>query len=125
MEKTAAISDKLDRRGDRDYARSMDPFRPYQPKPRQAAPGKLGPDDAEAVAFKAVAFIVSDEDHRDRFLALTGCAPDQLRGRLADRGFQIAALEYLLGDEQAVLAFAETAELHPDLPRLAHHLLGG
>lgn len=102
----------------------MDPFKPYQPRPRQPAPPKLTTEDAQAVALKALAFIASDEAMLSGFISATGCGLDEIKGRLAEDGFLGAVLDFLLGDEQAVIAFAEGEGVHPDTPRLARMKLG-
>lgn len=97
----------------------MDPFKPYQPRPRQSAPPKLTTEDAQAVALKALAFIAADDTLLSGFVTLTGCGLDEIRGRLADDGFLGAVLDFLLGDEAALVAFAEAADLAPEAPMLA------
>lgn len=102
----------------------MDPFKPYQPRPRVAAPPKLGPEDAQAVALKALTFIAGDDPLLSRFVALTGCGLDDIRARLADSGFLAAVLDFLLADEPALLAFAEAEGISPETPMLARRMLG-
>ncbi len=102
----------------------MDPFKPYQPKPRPSAPPKLGAEDAQAVALKALAHIAGDDALLSRFVALTGCGLDDIRARMADNGFLAAVLDFLLADEASLLAFAEAEGLAPETPMLARRLLG-
>ena len=102
----------------------MDPFKPYQPRPRVAAPPKLGPEDAQAVALKALTFIAGDDPLLSRFVALTGCGLDDIKARLGDPGFLAAVLDFLLADEQSLLAFVEAEGLAPETPMLARHKLG-
>ncbi|MBC7906689.1 MAG: DUF3572 domain-containing protein [Rhodospirillaceae bacterium] len=102
----------------------MDPFKPYEKRPRQPAPPKLTVEDAQAVAFKALAFIASEDSMLSGFLSTTGCGLDEIKGRLAEDGFLGAVLDFLLGDEQAVIAFAEGEGVHPDTPMLARMKLG-
>ncbi|QJE71824.1 DUF3572 domain-containing protein [Aerophototrophica crusticola] len=70
--------------------------------------------DPEAVALRAVAFVVSDEDMLARFVALTGCGGDELRARLADPAFLGGVLDFVLGDEGLATAFAAGEELTPE-----------
>jgi hypothetical protein len=100
----------------------MDPFKPYEPKQRSVPP-KLTAVDAEAVALQAVAWIVADDAVRDRFVALTGCGADELRLRLAQPAFLGAVLDFLLGNEADVIAFAAHAGLAPETVLLARSLL--
>lgn len=84
----------------------MDPFKP-RPQPKAL--------DAEAIALKAVAFIAADEDLLPRFVALTGCGGDDLAARLAEPAFLGGVLDFILGHEATVLAFAASADLPPEI----------
>lgn len=97
----------------------MDPFKPYEPRKRNAPPPKLSVEDAEAVALKAIAFIAGDEELMPGFLGLTGCGAEELRARLAERAFLASVLDFILADESSTLRFAETAGLAPETPMLA------
>lgn len=100
----------------------MDPFKPYQPKPK-VAPVKMTPADAEALALKAIAWIVSDDEMRDRFIAVTGCSGDELRQRLEQPGFLGSVLDFVLADENSVLTFAGVAGVPPEAPMMARQKL--
>jgi hypothetical protein len=101
----------------------MDPFKPYEPRQRAAAPPKLTDQDAETIALKAIGFIAGDEDLLPRFVDLTGCGADELRARLSDRGFLAAVLDFILGDEATTLRFAECEGFAPETPMLARSRL--
>lgn len=101
----------------------MDPFKPYQPKARLRTPPRLGAEDAQAVALKALAFIAGDDALMSRFVALTGCGLEDIKARMADNGFLGAVLDFLLADEPSLLAFAEAEDLAPETPMLARRLL--
>lgn len=103
----------------------MDPFKPYEPRKRAAAPPKLTAEDAETVALKAVGFIAADDELMSRFVALTGCGAEELRARLADRAFLAAVLDFILADETTTLNFAEGEEFAPETPMLARMRLTG
>jgi hypothetical protein len=95
----------------------LDPFKPYRPKPKMAAV-TLSPEDAEIVAFRAVAWIVGDDAMRDRFVVLTGCAGDDLLRRVAEPAFLGATLDFLLEDEASLSAFVGHAGRRPSCPCL-------
>jgi Protein of unknown function (DUF3572) len=97
----------------------MDPFKPYQPKPKLGVPPKLLVADAEVIAIRALGFISGDDTLLSRFVTLTGCGIDEMRGRIHDPGFLGGVLDFLLGDEVAVIAFAEATALHPEAAMLA------
>ncbi|HXP96876.1 MAG TPA: DUF3572 domain-containing protein [Telmatospirillum sp.] len=101
----------------------MDPFKPYQPKPKAAALRPLSVEEAEVIALKAVAFIAGDEDLLPRLFALTGCGADDLKSRIADRTFLGAVLDFLLADEPSLIRFASAVDLAPEAPMLARAVL--
>jgi len=101
----------------------MDPFKPYQPKARTAAPPKLTTEDAAAVALKALSFIAGNDALLSGFVSLTGCGLDEIKGRIADESFLGAVLDFLLGDEAQLMNFVEAEGLHPEAPMLARHKL--
>jgi hypothetical protein len=103
--------------------RAVDPFKPYQPKPKTSVPLELTVEVAEAIALKAVAFIAGNDTLLSRFLAITGCGPDDLRTRIAERAFLGAVLDFILADEPTVLHFTTAADLAPELPMLARRKL--
>lgn len=72
--------------------------------------------NASAIAFLALAFILEQDDLRDRFLAMSGLAGPQLKEMAQDRAFQIGILDFLLSHEPDLLAFIETYSLDPQDP---------
>ncbi|HTH15013.1 MAG TPA: DUF3572 domain-containing protein [Magnetospirillum sp.] len=101
----------------------MDPFKPYQPKPRPAVPPRFSAEDAQVVALRALGFIAGDDALLSRFVALTGCGLDEVKVRVGDSAFLGAVLDFLLADEHSLLAFAESAGLAPEAPMLARQKL--
>lgn len=78
---------------------------------------------AEGLALAALGWVLSDEDHADRLLALTGVSPEELRERIGERDVLAAILEFVLSHEPDLLACAETLGVKPgDLER-AHAAL--
>lgn len=102
---------------------SMDPFKPYTPSKRPAAPPALNAEDAQTIALKAIAFIAADDELFSRFVALTGCGIDGIRERISQAGFLGGVLDFILGDEPTLLAFAEAEQFAPETPMAARHLL--
>jgi hypothetical protein len=95
---------------------------------RDVRPGKPKPldrDAAEGLGVDALVFLAADEDRLDRFLALTGLAPGDLRALSASPGFLAGVLDHLMADERLLVAFAEEQRLDPTTIARAHHLLGG
>jgi hypothetical protein len=102
----------------------MDPFKPYTPSKRPAAPPALqSGQDAQTVALKAIAFIATDDELLSRFVALTGCGLDDIKSRIGDAAFLGGVLDFLLGDEPTLIAFVEAEDLAPETPMAARQKL--
>lgn len=61
----------------------------------------------------------------ERFLALTGVDPSDVRTLSNESGFQLALLDHLCGDEQLLLAFASAEGHDPEQIVAARFALGG
>lgn len=85
----------------------------------------MTPNDAEAVALSALAWLAADPDRLSLFLAETGLDLDALRSRAADLDFLAGVLDFLLADEGRVTGFAESADLMPEMPAQARRQLPG
>jgi hypothetical protein len=70
-------------------------------------------NDAEALALAALAATLTDERRAERFLALTGLSPDELRRRAAERGLLGATLAFLESHEPDLVAVAGQLGLAP------------
>ena len=81
--------------------------------------------DAEVVAIRVLGYIAADGTLFDRFLALTGLGVDDVRERAGEPEFLGAVLDFLLGDERLVIAFAEANDLAPEVPMMARRKLPG
>ncbi len=68
---------------------------------------------AEVLALGALAWISRDERLAGRLLALTGVTPVDLRNGVGDAEFLGFVLDFLLADEEALLAYAAAAGLDP------------
>jgi hypothetical protein len=95
--------------------------------------GKISSDSRDRVdnsgasdlAVRALIFLAADEERVSRFLALTGLDPGEIRARLGERGFQLAVLDHLAGDEALLIAFAEAEAIRPEAVARARRALGG
>lgn len=76
-------------------------------------------------ALRALAWLVGEEERAQRFLASTGCDFETLRRRAGEPEVLGAVLDFLLGDEAALLDFAATAELAPNMVAAARRFLPG
>jgi Protein of unknown function (DUF3572) len=72
-----------------------------------------GGDPAETWALQALAWVLSDAGRADRFVALTGISPDDLRARAGDPAVLDAVLGFLEGHEPDLFACAKYLEIAP------------
>jgi Protein of unknown function (DUF3572) len=82
-------------------------------------------ESTRLLAVRALAFIAADSDRLDRFLGLTGLGPHNLRTAAADPAFLSSVLDYLVGDEELLVAFAAEAGLKPEAVARAQYALSG
>ncbi len=68
----------------------------------------------EALAVEGLAFLAAEPARLERFLAVTGLGPHNLRRAAADPAFLVSVLDYLAGDERLVVAFADGAGRRPE-----------
>jgi hypothetical protein len=80
---------------------------------------------AEALALEGLAFLSADPERLDRFIALTGLSPDNLRAIGTAPDFLGGILDYIAGDEPLLLAFAANFQIDPAEIMRAWTLLGG
>lgn len=88
----------------------------YQPLPT---------DQAELLALQALGWIAGQEDLAGSFLGATGAGVDDLRERAGDPEFLGFVLDFLLSDEEALLAFCQASGVAPDRPMRARAALPG
>ena len=68
---------------------------------------------AEMLAIQALAFVAAEPDRLGGFLAATGLAGDQIRAAAAEPDFLAGVLEHMLGDENLLIAFAQSIGTDP------------
>jgi len=69
---------------------------------------------AETIAAQALAFVTADPHRLQRFLALTGATPAELKRRIGSREVLVAVLSFLAQDESLLLTFAASQRLAPE-----------
>ncbi|BDA84470.1 hypothetical protein Sa4125_20120 [Aureimonas sp. SA4125] len=77
------------------------------------------------IGVKALTFIAADSEQLERFLALSGMEAGQVRAATRDPAFFAGLLDFVLGHEPTLIAFAESAELSPQSVGEARDRLGG
>ncbi|MGH6934665.1 MAG: DUF3572 domain-containing protein [Methylocella sp.] len=75
-------------------------------RPLPARQPQLGKAAAESIAIEGLSFLAGNPARLDRFLALSGLGPNNLRAAAAEPGFLAAILDHLASDESLLLAFA-------------------
>jgi hypothetical protein len=97
--------------------------------PLSANAGRRSPlrdcEDARSLAVSALTFLARDMERIERFLALTGVDPAELRGRLHETSFQLAILDHLAADEPLLMRFSQEEEIAPEMIGRARRALGG
>ena len=93
--------------------------RPH-PKPTRASTQT----DAEEMAISALVFLSGDTEKLERFLSLTGIAPENIREAAAQPGFLAAVLDHIAGYESLLLAFTENSGRRPESVNAARLKLG-
>jgi hypothetical protein len=83
------------------------------------------PDRAAAIGQEALIWLAGEPEALSRFLALSGLGPADLRAGASDPEFLGFVLDFLLGNDAEVLAFATDAGLPPDMVMRARAALPG
>jgi hypothetical protein len=86
---------------------------------------KYNLEAAEAVAVQALGFLVEDDHRLQRFLALSGLDPSQIRAAATAPGFLAGVLDHIVADDRLLIAFAEQSGLAPADIEKGHAALTG
>ena len=87
--------------------------------------GGVSVEAAAEMALRALAFLAADETRVERFLALTGVDPGDVRSLIGEAGFQLAVLDHIAGDEPLLLEFTQGEGMKPEVVGRARRALGG
>jgi len=82
-------------------------------------------ETAFSYGLMAVTYILAEDALRDRFLALSGLSPDEIRASLQKPDFLASALEFLISHEPDLIACAESINESPKDIVAAWRNLGG
>lgn len=85
----------------------------------------MNADQAELIAIQALGHIAAEEDLLFAFVDLTGLSPNDLRARAGEPEILGGILDFILMDDQRLIAFCEAASLRPEMPAVARKLLPG
>ena len=93
-------------------------------KPRpHSRPAAMDRARAEAMAVEALGFLGGSPERLIRFLDVSGLRPDTLRAAAAEPGFFAGLMDYLVSDEELLLAFAGEIGASPESVMQARHVL--
>jgi 2-hydroxychromene-2-carboxylate isomerase len=82
-------------------------------------------DSAQLLALRALAWLAQDTEQFQDFLTATGAGLDDIRARAGDPDFQLAILDFLLMDDQRIMAFCDAHALPYTAPQTARAALPG
>ncbi len=89
------------------------------------APPSTGFKGGAETAIEALAWLAADQTRLERFLALSGLGPENLRRAAAEPRFLAAVLDYLASDEALLIAFARDSARRPEEVARARAALAG
>lgn len=84
----------------------------------------VGAEAAAEMAIEALAWLAADRDRLERFLALSGLGPQNLRKAAAEPRFLVAVLDYLASNETLLVDFARDSVRRPESVARARDTLG-
>jgi hypothetical protein len=94
-------------------------------RPIQKASPSTGFEAATQAAIEALGWLANDEERLERFLAVSGLGPQNLRQAAAEPGFLAAVLDYLASHEALLVDFARDTGRRPEEVAKAHAVLRG
>lgn len=83
----------------------------------------LTKEQAEAIGVAGLSYLAAEPERIGRFLAVTGLGPENIRAAAKEPSFLPALLDYLLANEQELVAFAAEMDLEPGSIIAARNLL--
>lgn len=86
-------------------------------------PDQMTPEEAESLAIRGLQHIAGDAELLQRFLALTGISPQDLRDAAGSQAFLSGVLDFYMGDEATLTSFAASAEIPPESIAMARAVL--
>jgi hypothetical protein len=81
--------------------------------------------DAQTIAIAALSYLATEPERLGRFLALTGLGPGSVREAARSPLFLAGVLDFILQEDEMVLAVADAQDVPPDAILAARHRLGG
>ncbi len=88
-------------------------------------PRPIDLQEAEPRALRALAFLASEPERLEPFLAATGLGPATLRSAAQEPGFLLGVIDHLCASDSLLLEFAGNLSLKPDMIAQAREILAG
>ena len=85
----------------------------------------MTPERAEILALEVLGWLAGQDDAIQRFLNQSGIGAASLREAAGSGEMGVAVLDFLLGNEDLLLQFCQSASIAPKQMHLARHMLGG
>ena len=82
-------------------------------------------EGAEVIALRALTWIAGDDDLMVGFVSVTGADLSEIRARATEPAFLAGVMDYVMADEELLLAFARVNDLQPEQVTKAARALGG
>jgi hypothetical protein len=82
-------------------------------------------EDAETIALNALGFLAESPQAMERLTIQSGLDLTTIRKRAADRDFLAAVVDFLMTNEELLVAFCESRRIDPKSVQRAAHQLGG
>jgi hypothetical protein len=92
---------------------------------RQANAQEHAAKQAEETAASVLGWLAGEPDMLQRFLSLSGIAPNQIRSAMTDPGFLAGIIDFVMGHEPTLLAFCEVTGTKPETVVAASHYYSG
>jgi hypothetical protein len=80
---------------------------------------------AETLALEALAFLAGSADDLARFVDNSGIGADELRARAGEADVLRSVLDFLLAEDERLLAFCAAESIEPRDVHMARHALDG
>ena len=85
----------------------------------------MTPERADILALEGLGWLAAQDNALERFLNQSGIDAASLRDAAGSREMSVAVLDFLLGNEELLLQFCDSADIAPKQIHLARHVLGG
>ena len=82
-------------------------------------------DSAEVVALQAVAWLAGNDVLLPLFLSATGAELEDLRSRIAEEGFLVAVMDFIMMEDAWLIEFCDHSNLSYDTPERVRQMLPG